>query len=287
MQQNCLEVVIASHKGKIKKTNEDSGVYRLGTDQYGNNVALCAVADGMGGLAAGDRASRLAVECLNQWWDDNIRLFLAEPLSERDLGATEKLDNKNMSLDLKTIAQELGGIFHQINRLLIKEGEQMGMRIGTTLSVLFLLGDSYFIVHIGDSRIYHLGYKAEQLSEDHSWVAQQVRTGKMTQEEADNHPSRHILTDCLGVIDKIHLCFNSGSLQSGDTILICSDGFYTMVAKEKWESYLLQSSNIKKQSLQLTADELVQMANNAGGKDNITVLLVRHMKKASWFSKFH
>lgn len=83
----------------------------------------------------------------------------------------------------------------------------------------------------------------EQLTEDHSWVAQQVKNGSMTKEMAANHSSRHILTECLCVNAQIHPFFRSGSLHPGETILVCSDGFYTMVNAEAWQSYIDESNN--------------------------------------------
>jgi serine/threonine protein phosphatase PrpC len=284
MDQNGFGVVAASHKGKIKLVNEDNGIIRMGVDNNGMTVALYGVADGMGGLAAGDVASGIAIEFLGKWWEGRIASRLKGASSSEGAGRTENLEVRGKTFDLKVATHELGDIFNEINYTLIQEGKRIGKRIGTTLSVMFHMGKDYIIVHIGDSRVYRLNKRLEQLTDDHSWVAEQVRNGNMTKEEAANHPSRHILTECLGVNEKIHLFFNSGSLKPGDTILICSDGFYTMVKENDWKD-VIQTANNKYQALRMTANVLVEMANHSGGEDNITVLLVSWKKETSWFNK--
>ena len=143
------------------------------------------------------------------------------------------------------------------------------------------------IKHIGDSRIYRVKGSAEQLTEDHSWVAVQVKNGRMSAEEAKHHDSRHVLTQCLGVNDKIMPYVSYGSLSGSDQILLCSDGFYTMVEEEQWLKYF-SLPKTKSQDLQATANTLVDLANHSGGYDNITVVLFANMEneKQSWSSRF-
>ena len=294
-----FDIKLGSDPGLVKPVNEDRGYFQQEFDGQGNIVALCVVADGMGGLEAGERASEIATEYLTQWWEERVKVLISEFnglhrfFSEVRSNVTMELQENTRQLILQTkplekVAQELDRVFAQINDTLILEGRQLGKRIGTTLSVFFLYGQDYIIKHIGDSRIYSVTEQAELLTEDHSWVALQVKKGRLTAEEAKHHPSRHVLTQCLGVNDSISPFLRYGTLQGDELILLCSDGFYTMVDEGQWLKYLEQAK-IKSQDLQTTLDNLVALANQNGGHDNITIIIVNgineNKRKMSYISK--
>ena len=299
MKQWVLDIKLGSDLGRIKPVNEDRGYFQQDFDSQGNNVAICAVADGMGGLEAGERASEIAIQYLYRWWEERVKFLISEynsmhrRLNEENSNVTMELNENNRQtilqpVPLEKVAHEFDGVFAQINNALILEGRQMGKRIGTTLSVIFIYGQDYVIKHIGDSRIYRVTGRAELLTEDHSWVALQVKKGQLTAEEAKQHPSRHVLTQCLGVNDSISPFLRYGTLQGDELILLCSDGFYTMVDEGQWLKYLEQAK-IKSQDLQTTLDKLVALANQNGGHDNITIIIVNgineNKKKTSYISK--
>ncbi|KGK91395.1 hypothetical protein DP73_03770 [Desulfosporosinus sp. HMP52] len=286
MKSSKYEFAMATDKGVVKPINEDRGLYKADLDHEGNTIAICAVADGMGGLAAGDIASGIAIQYLHQWWEERIPAIFTEEArldSKRNSSRTINLKlSSKLPLFLEMVDSELTRVFHQINDTLIMEGEQRGKKIGTTLSVFFLYKDDYLIKHIGDSRIYQVNRHLEQLTEDHSWVAEQLRKGRLTPTEAKNHPSRHILTECLGVKERIEPYIYHSFFKGDETILVCSDGFYTMVEEFVWFNYL-QTVKKKNHKLQIATETLVSMANNGGGLDNITVILVNaNFQKKNW-----
>lgn len=300
MKELRYQTAFATDTGKIKPVNEDRGFHRVNIDEKGIPIVLSAVADGMGGLSAGEWASQTAIKYLNQWWvekgEGTAFALSADQASSNGL-ITMLLDENTKLLMrksklLENAAQELEQIFFKINDALIYEGGNLGKRIGTTLSVFFLYGNDYAIVHIGDSRIYKVSNQVELLTEDHSWIYQQVQKGLLSVNDAKNHPSRHILTQCLGVNDKIIPFIGYGSLHQNELILVCSDGFYTMVEEEEWSGYWLESQK-KSHHLQKAADTFVSLANQNGGHDNITVVLVKSQsekrgildKCLAWFAK--
>ncbi|WP_025026485.1 PP2C family protein-serine/threonine phosphatase [Caldalkalibacillus mannanilyticus] len=249
---------ISTHQGP-KLVNEDSCFLRVGTEEGADHFALALMADGMGGLDAGNVASKLAIEQVKRWWDEHIaQLMLAEE-------------------PLRMLRKEFCTLFPLINQRIWEHGRQQGIRLGTTFSILVLYAGSYLIVHVGDSRVYHFMAEDQELiqvTEDHSWVASQVRQGRLTREEARIHPRRNLITRCLGAEPDMQVeCFE-GEYGAGDTFLVCTDGFYTPFRDQELLSLLLQVQT-EQEELQWSSDELVRLALQAGADDNISVILLR------------
>jgi PPM family protein phosphatase len=221
--------------GRQRSANEDSLVV---------NPPLFAVADGMGGAKAGEVASAVAVEAVE--------------------GATDSGE--------PTEAQ-LANIVRQANRriydLAVADESRRGM--GTTLTMAKLHGDEVSLAHVGDSRAYRLrDGRLEQLTRDHSLVAELERSGQITAEAAEHHPQRSIITRALGPEPDVEVDTYTMAGREGDLFLICSDGLTSMVSDDEVGSILRAAG-----SLEEAAEELVRAANQSGGKDNITVILFR------------
>jgi PPM family protein phosphatase len=221
--------------GRQRSANEDSLVVR---------PPLFAVADGMGGAKAGEVASAVAVDAVE--------------------GAQESSE--------PTEAQ-LANIVRDANRriydLAVADESRRGM--GTTLTLAKLHGDEVSLAHVGDSRAYRLrGGELEQLTRDHSLVAELERSGQITAEAAEHHPQRSIITRALGPEPDVEVDTYTLAGRDGDVFLICSDGLTSMISDDEVASILRSAG-----SLDEAADELVRAANQSGGKDNITVILFR------------
>jgi protein phosphatase len=221
--------------GRQRSANEDSLAIR---------PPMFAVADGMGGAKAGEVASALAVEAVERAVDSN------EP-----------------------VEAHLAGIVREANRriydLAVADESHRGM--GTTLTLAKVHGDEISLAHVGDSRAYRMrDSELEQVTRDHSLVAELERSGQITAEAAEHHPQRSIITRALGPEPDVEVDTYTLAGRDGDVFLICSDGLTSMISNDEVTSILRSS-----RSLDEAADALIRAANQSGGKDNITVILFR------------
>jgi protein phosphatase len=221
--------------GRQRRANEDALLAR---------APLYVVADGMGGAQAGEVASQLAVESLRS-----------------GIGGTEDPERS-----LSDRIQEANARIHTLSR---SNPEQAGM--GTTLTALYVGADSVSLAHVGDSRAYLLrDGQLSRLTHDHSLVDELIRQGRLTPAEAQDHPQRSVITRALGPEPTVEVDTVSYPGSDGDVYLVCSDGLTTMVTEEQVAAILNGHS-----SLHDAGEALLAAANEAGGRDNITVVLVR------------
>jgi protein phosphatase len=220
--------------GRKRRRNEDTFVLE---------PPLFAVADGMGGAQAGEVASRLAAAAFREFHEAD------------ELAPDERV---------RALVQEANRRIFDRAR---SDAEASGM--GTTVTAAILEGGQVTIGHVGDSRAYRLhDGQLEQLTEDHSLVADLMRSGRLTPEEAEAHPQRSVITRALGTDPEVDVDTMAVETSPGDVFLLCSDGLTTMVSDEDILELLARSG-----SLDAAAKALVKAANRGGGEDNITVVL--------------
>jgi serine/threonine protein phosphatase PrpC len=220
--------------GRKRRRNEDS---------YVLEPPLFAVADGMGGAQAGEVASRLAVDAFREF-------------HEADELEPEK---------------RVAAIIQEANRRIYERAREdtQASGMGTTVTAALVGEESVSIGHVGDSRAYRLrGGQLEQLTDDHSLVADLVRGGRLTPEEADVHPQRSVITRALGTDPEVDVDAFTFEAEPGDVILLCSDGLTTMLTDEEIVAIVGEAK-----SLEHAAKQLVKAANRRGGEDNVTVVL--------------
>jgi PPM family protein phosphatase len=221
--------------GRQRRANEDALLARS---------PLFVVADGMGGAQAGEVASRIAIEYFQPGLDD-----AAQP--ERALAGIARAANT------------------RIHELSHSNAEQAGM--GTTLTAVYVGQDDVAIAHVGDSRAYCLrDGELLRLTDDHSLVDELMRQGKLTPEEAVEHPQRSVITRALGPEGSVEVDTRSFQARAGDVYLLCSDGLTTMLSEEHIRDILLAHRHLRD-----AGEALIAAANEAGGRDNITVVLLR------------
>lgn len=249
MKVSEIEVGHLSDVGRKRKHNEDyQGFFRLGDGEI-----LAIVADGMGGHASGEVASRMAVEIIQE-------VYSKERVDQEVLDALKSaFEVANFSILQKSLEQD----------------ELNGM--GTTATALIIKGDQTFVGHMGDSRVYLFrDSSVTQLTRDHSMVNRLVEQGVLSKEEASRHPQRNVIYKALGVNRDADLdLIGPMSVQGHDSFLLCSDGLTNLVTDEE----MLEM--VKKEKPQKACTKLVQLANKRGGDDNITIQILRVVKKGS------
>ncbi|MBA0052934.1 Stp1/IreP family PP2C-type Ser/Thr phosphatase [Streptomyces sp. AJS327] len=230
-----LRFAAGSHDGMIREHNEDSGYA---------GPRLLAVADGMGGQAAGEVASSEVISTMVQLDED--------------------IPGSDILTSLGTAVQRANDQL----RLMVEEDPQLeGM--GTTLTALLWTGQRLGLVHVGDSRAYLLrGGQLTQITQDHTWVQRLVDEGRITEEEATTHPQRSLLMRALGSGDHVEPDLSIREVRAGDRYLLCSDGLSGVVSHQTLEDTLASY-----QGPQETVQELIQLALRGGGPDNITVII--------------
>ncbi len=235
-----------SDVGRRREHNEDSFLVR-------EDLGLYAVADGMGGHQAGERASRMALDLLA----DNLKL--------PSVAAGDKTDRDSMLQRFHRAMQVAGaGIF------VAGQDDPTLHGMGTTTTALWIANDRAYLAHVGDSRAYLFrDHRAQQLSDDHTWVSEQVRMGLMTEADARDSQYRHIITRSVGFEREVAVDGTAVSVQLGDCFLLCSDGLSNYIEGEELRRFL--TSHYYSQIPRL----LVDLANERGGDDNITVVMVQ------------
>ncbi len=229
--------------GVLRTMNQD---YCFASDEpIGKLPNLYIVCDGMGGHKAGDYASRYTVERIiasasRSRWSDPVRVL------------REAIKKANEILTVE--AQE--------------DEDKQGM--GTTVVAATIVDGKLYVANVGDSRLYVLNEKIEQITRDHSYVEEMIRMGKVDREDARTHEKRHVITRAVGAAAKINVDIFEVDLKEGDTILMCSDGLTSMVTDERIYQISLSSMHPD-----VIGTALVNEANKNGGQDNITAIVVK------------
>lgn len=248
---NAIEIATATHPGMVRSHNEDS----ISADAA---TGLAVLADGMGGYNAGEVASGIAVAMISA----ELKKALTSLDGELDPAAAERLVGEHAVRANNAIFQAAQS-----------QSQYAGM--GTTLVVALWHDNSLVVGHIGDSRLYLFrDNKLEQVTRDHSLLQEQIDSGLITKEQARHSQNKNLVTRAVGIDPEVDAEVHSYPVQAGDIYLLCSDGLNDMVTDEDMELTLasLQAN------LPLAAAQLVQQANDNGGRDNVSVILVRVLK---------
>lgn len=238
----------------LKRAHNEDSFYR--SDELG----LYLVADGMGGHAAGEVASGSAIQAILD--------FLTRQEEDANITWPFEYDDE-FSTEANSL---LNGVRLANQRLCAVQQERPELSgMGTTIAGLRLTGEEAVLAHVGDSRIYRFrNGELVQLTSDHSWVNEQLQKNIITADEAKNHRYKNVITRALGNRFDLDIDVRLEPAQIGDTFVLCSDGLSGMVDDEKLVEVLTTMPDLRE-----AANKLVAMANEAGGNDNITVVLVR------------
>ena len=248
-----IQVGARTDLGRVRSNNEDS--FKLVPE-----LNLFVLSDGMGGEAHGEVASNLAVESIASHCQESGQKpdlpYLVDPRAE---------------LNEKT--NRLASAVQLANRMIFesaqKHAAQRGM--GATVVAIWINDQRLSVAHVGDSRLYLLrSGELQQITDDHSLVAEQVRRGILTREQAESSDMQSVLIRALGIEPEVQVDADEHLLMEGDILVLCSDGLSRMVSDLEIASTLLSRTG-----MQSTADRLIELANEYGGEDNVSVVLVR------------
>jgi PPM family protein phosphatase len=259
-----FDMASATDVGRVRAHNEDS-------IQADPELGLATLADGMGGYNAGEVASGIAVAMV--------------PAEIRKLSTSQSLQNLSDGEVQQMVAAQASKVNAAIFAAAQKQANYSGM--GTTLVIAYWHGDHVTIGHLGDSRCYRLrGDQIRALTRDHSWIQEQIDAGLMTYEQARASKKRNLVTRACGIDPNVVPEVHTHDVLPGDIYVLCSDGLYDMVSDDN--IHLTVSS--LKSNLTLAAQQLIQQANDNGGRDNISVILVHVLKgtpsQSGFFARF-
>ena len=258
------DVAACTDKGVVRPTNEDS--FRVSRER-----SLFVLSDGMGGAAKGEVASAIAVEAV----------IAAVPENGSSAALGKSSPRSEFSPHTHDLVQAIEFANRKVHQEAVRDPACRGM--GATIVAAHIDGSRLALAHVGDSRAYLLrGNVLEQLTADHSLVAEQVRHGLMTHQQAAVSDLQSVLTRALGMEDAVEIDADEIELLPGDSLLLCSDGLTRMVSENEIAGILEHAPNA-----QMAAERLVQRANECGGHDNVTVIVVRDSGRSKgWFAKF-
>ena len=249
-----IEFGARSDMGRMRQNNEDA--FRVAPE-----ISLFVLSDGMGGQSSGEVASRLASETVVTHCREASR-NPSLPLVGKRTGGISEAGNR------------LASAIRLANRAVHQAAQQNALQagMGATLVAVVVTEERVNIAHVGDSRVYRLrNGELELLTQDHSFIAEQVRQGLMTEQEANNSNLQNVLLRAVGVDAEVEVELNEELLAEEDALLLCSDGLTKELSDAEIAKVLAEIDDP-----QAAADRLIKRANDAGGSDNISVIVLRH-----------
>jgi len=244
-----MKYAVKSDKGLVRDNNEDSFSILGGSKEI---PLTFIIADGMGGHNSGELASKMAVEYVGNY----IRSF------------PDKFRNE------ESIFSAIQGVMKDANTNVYNTSlvNKANYGMGTTFTIAIIHNQKLFIGHVGDSRVYIIrDGSINRLTTDHSFIEELIRNGSLTREEASSHPNRNIITRALGCSEEMQVDTYSCDLIKNDYLLLCTDGLTNMLKEEEIKDIIIRLSEPE-----AICDELVRRANENGGEDNTTVIVIKN-----------
>jgi serine/threonine protein phosphatase PrpC len=245
--------------GIRKSTNQYSVAVRI-IDSPDGQVAFAIVCDGMGGLAKGELASKEVITAFCKWFDED---FIDEILEG--------------SFTAARLRDEWNKIIQTENRLLGVYGSDNNIMLGTTVSAILMYKNQFYIVHVGDSRVYELKKDVRILTKDQTFVAREIEAGRMTPEEAKVDPRRSVLLQCVGASATVVPTFLKGDVLRDAVYFVCSDGFRHQISDEEIMERLGPKNVVTDDDMKYGCVYLTELVKNRKETDNITVAAIKTM----------
>lgn len=253
-----MEFLTAMHTdiGIKKNTNQDSALILEADTDFGK-ILLAVICDGMGGLAKGEVASSALITMLSNWFENDLPKFLCAP-NLQDI-----------------IFDSWNNIIQNANVSIASYGKRNGVNMGTTIAACLFINDNYYILNVGDSRVYCLSDNVYQLTKDQTYVQREMDEGRMTQQEAETSPQRNVLLQCVGASQYVVPDFFSGKIQNGQSYIICSDGFRHIINEQEIYERLCPNACIDENIMLKNAVYLTDLNKYRREPDNISVIVIK------------
>lgn len=247
---------VTTDVGNIKKTNQDSLCIKVAeTKRYGQ-VALAVVCDGMGGLSKGELASATVIRAFSDWFVNDF---------------AKMIDN----FSWEVVAAQWKNLIVRENQELLEYGKMHGVNLGTTLTAMGFVGREYLIAHVGDTRAYLINSGIKQLTEDQTFIAREIRNGRMTVEEAKTDSRKNMLLQCIGASREVTPDLIRGQVEENAIYMMCSDGFRHMISEQEMYEHLNPDVLIGLEQMNQKGRFLVDTVKHRNERDNISVLLIK------------
>jgi PPM family protein phosphatase len=252
----AFQVAYHTDIGIKKKTNQDGLLLKTAKTPQGE-VGLFVICDGMGGLSHGELASATVIRGMSDWFDHDLPELLESAMMEKEIPVM-----------LEKRVREL-------NAKILEYGEASSIKLGTTITALFILCSQYFIIQIGDSRAYSIDDQLLKLTEDQTLVERELQRGNITAEQARIDPRRNVLLQCVGATKDINVVITSGEVKQGTMYMLCTDGFYHEINDNEMLTNLNPLNFTEEAKMKDKIVELVELAKERQETDNISVLLTK------------
>lgn len=267
-------VAAQTDSGIVKKINQDSLTVKVAQTNHGE-IAFAVLCDGMGGLELGEIASSHVVKKFESWFHNDL------------------MDWMNAKRDVNNLFQQWNQLIHTCNEEIVSYEKKIDSCMGTTLTVLLLVEDHYYIAHVGDCRVYEMLDGIRQITKDQTFVAREVTLGHMSEQQANTDERRNVLLQCIGVNSDVNPDFIQGTLAKNMSLLLCTDGFRHEITMQEILQYahvnVMQEMNTDfiNQDLQMCERErinrimdqqisyLIELNKSRNEKDNISAILLQ------------
>ena len=245
-------------EGRVKKINQDA-VFIMEAETENGNILFAAISDGMGGLAKGEEASARMTRALAVWFEHLPEIIYS------DAGLSEDAFRKSMLHTIQDTCKEIE-----------EYAKSLGAECGTTLAGVLLYQNKWYVVNVGDSRVYfHDGEDLHQITKDQSYVQREIDAGRMTEKEAKTHKMRSILLQCIGASDVVIPDWFTGEFKENDEFLLCSDGFRHVLNNSEMSVITKPSKMETKDNIKDALEYCTNRSMREGERDNISSILIK------------
>lgn len=241
--------------GIKKQTNQDSMLIMQALAD-GKPILLAVVCDGMGGLAKGELASSTVVKALQKWFREDLPLLLRG----------DKFESQ-----LYSVWNNLAGNVH---RRIYAYGKKNNMKLGTTITAALFVLDRYYILHVGDCRVYEISDKVTQITKDQTLVEQEVERGALTLEQARTDRRRSVLLQCIGASEFVQPEFYKGQVKADAEYLLCSDGFRHEITDQELFAAFEPARLGNEELMEKSIEKVAKTVMGRGERDNISAILI-------------